>query len=473
MDFSRTLSETQIEAIHLAAAEILEERGVRILDMHVLNACKQSGAKTDAASGVVRFPRSLLGELLVQAPSSYQVAGIGERTYEVGGALQWGLAIVTDPWIIDYETHRPRRPCLEDVRRHTIIAQRMEHVAGISRMDFPVSDVEGPASSLRALETHLLHTTKHYYFPSASPESNRQWLEIMRIVAGDREPAAMRLFSVMVAVISPLVISGVNADLLRLAIEYNAPVVPTICPMAGSTSPYTLAGTLVLGHAENLAMAALTQIMKPGHPFLYAFGPSVMDLRTGQDLYYTLDKVLWKIASVQLAKYVNLPVTAECGGTMTFRYDVQNGAEGMLFMLAAVASGANVLAGFGSCYTAVGMSAEMMVIQEAWMQAARFLMRGIGTDDARLGLESIRTAGPGGAFLTDALTLELMHGGEFFADDLFDRTPAEQEGKSMLERAHKKVDELVSGFVSPVPPAIQEQLRRYCHDECRRLEKSA
>jgi len=342
----------------------------------------------------------------------------------------------------------------------------MEDVAAVSRMDFPVREIDGPASSLRALETHLLHTTKHYYFPSASPESNGQWIDLMRIVADGQDPAAMRLFSVMVAVISPLVLSSVNADLLRLAVEYDAPVVPTICPMAGSTSPYTRASTLVLGHAENLALAALTQLLKPGHPFLYTFGPSVTDLRSGRDLYYTLDKVLWKIAAVQMARALNLPVSAECGGTMTFRYDPQNGMEGFLFMLAAVASGAHLLAGFGSCYDAVGMSGEMMLIQEAWLEAVRHLQQGIRTEEARLGLDNLRAAGPGGDFLTDALTFDFMHGGEFFSQELFDYTPAEQSGKSLLERAHERMEALTGTYTSPVPGRIQESLRRYFFDLC-------
>jgi trimethylamine--corrinoid protein Co-methyltransferase len=217
-------------------------------------------------------------------------------------------------------------------------------------------------------------------------------------------------------------------------------------------------------------MAALTQILKPGNPFLYAFGPSVMEMRSGHDLYYTMDKVLWKIAAVQLARSYNFPVSAECGGTMTFRYDTQNGMEGAMFMLAAVASGANVLSGFGSGYTAMAMSAEMMLIQTAWMDTARFLTDGMEVDDLHLGLENIKRAGPGGDFLTDDLTLRYMHGGQFFVSDLFDHSPCGQEGKGMLQRAHQRVEQLITSRASPVPHDIQENIRRFFHDLCANLE---
>ena len=470
MNFAQVLSPGQIEQVHHAAEEVLEGTGFKVMDDEALRRCAAAGARVGGADGIVRLPREMLRALIEQAPSSYTIAGLDGTAHEVGGGTPGGLAIVTDPWIIDYDTRRPRRPCLEDLRRHTIIAQRMGHVAGMSRMDYPVTDVEGPASSLRAWEMHLLHTAKHHWFIPATPASNRQWLDIVRILARGGEPRGKRLFTACMAVKSPLTVTDINADLIRLACDHDAPVYPTVCPMAGSTGPHSLASMLVLGHAENLFVAALTQILKPGHPVIYAFGPSIMEMRSGHDLYYTLDKVLWKIAAVQLAHYCKLPAVAECGGTMTWRYDPQNGMEGSMFMLAAVASGADLLAGFGSCYCAMGMSAEMMVIQEAWMEAAQFLARGLRTDELHLGVANIAEAGPDGSFLTDDLTLRYMRGGEFFANDLFDLSAASVESPGMLERAHEKVEALVADFESPVPHDVQENLRRYFHDECARLE---
>jgi trimethylamine--corrinoid protein Co-methyltransferase len=218
-------------------------------------------------------------------------------------------------------------------------------------------------------------------------------------------------------------------------------------------------------------VALLAQMAKRESPVLYASGLSVVDLRNAGDLYYTLDKVLWKIASVQLARAERMPAMAEAGGTMTFRFDPQCGAEGMLFMLAAQASGAHRLSGFGSCYNALGISAELMVIQEAYLRAARHLHRGILTDDTRLATASLRRAGPGRHFLDDDLTLKLMRSDEFFRDPIFDLSGAGAQGLSMLDRAHERVERLVAGFKTPVPPGVDEALRRYFHDRCARQER--
>lgn len=463
------LSESQIEEIRKATEDILENVGFKVSHKDILRRCRAAGAKVDETSGNVRILAPLLKELLAQVPSSYNIASSDGNIRQIGGDNQYCHAIVTDPWIIDYKTQKPRRPCLEDVRRHTIIGQKLEYVIGMSRMDFPVTDVEGPASSLRALEEFILHNNKHIFVYVTSFESFNQYLDIGRILLQGKDLKKSNLMSVAVGIVSPLSLPDLNAELLLSTCAHNFSVIPTICPMAGTTSPYTLASTLLLGNAENVFIAALSQIINPGNPFLYTFGPSVSNMHSGHDMYYTIDKVLWKIAGVQLAHSYNIPVVSECGGTMTYRYDQQNGAEGILFMFSAFASKANILSGIGSCYNAIGMSAEMMLIHTAWLEAVKFLTRGINTDIIHLGVENIKNAGPGGNFLTDDLTLKFLRGGEFFANDLFDYSDGFEYGIPLLERAHQKVEEMVKGFKSPLPENVQEDIHRYFHDKHKKM----
>jgi trimethylamine---corrinoid protein Co-methyltransferase len=464
----KVLTEAQTERIRGAAWDFIERQGFVVQHEGLLALARARGAKVDEVSGRVRVPRSLAGELMASVPSRYTIGNILGETWEVGGENQYGTAIVTDPWIIDYQTREPRHPCLEDVRRHTIIAEQLEPVVSISRMDYPVTDVPGPTSSLRALETHLLHHTRHYQVMAASLESFEQWLQIAYILAGGGDVS--RLISAGIATGSPLVLNQLNGELLERSVGKGFAIIPTVCPMAGSTAPYSLAGTLLQSHIEVLMVALITQVLRPGHPVEYVSGLSVTDLRNGADLYYTLDKVLWKNAAVQLGLAEQMPVGAECGGTLTHRYDPQAGAEGMLFMLAAHASGAHRIAGFGSCHNAVGMSAEMMVIQQAWFSAAKHLTRGIRTDDVRLGVASLARVGPGGQFLDDNLTVELMRSDEFFRDQVFDLSGGHGDGRPMLERAHDRVESLLADYQSRVPEDIQENLGRHFHDLYRIIE---
>ncbi|MFH1567950.1 MAG: trimethylamine methyltransferase family protein [Gemmatimonadota bacterium] len=456
----KQLSDGQVVQLQAAAERLLGETGFRLQHPELLARARRAGAAVEEASGRVRLPAPLLGELLSQAPREYTIAGAGGFARQVGAGARQCLAIVTDPWILDYGTGRLRHPGLADVRRHTRIAQRLDEVAAISLMDYPVTDVAGPDSNLHALETCLLNHSKHIYVLAASEESLARYLELGDLLRAAGTPAGP-LMTAGVAVLSPLTLTGMNAGLLQTACARGLPVVPTVCPMAGSTGPYSKVGTLLLGHAENLFMAALTQILQPGHPFLYAFGPSITDMRRGEDLYYTLDKVTWKLAGARLARHCGLPSSAECGGAMSCGYDPQAGAEGALFMAAAWESGAEVLAGIGSCCNAVGMSAEHMILQTAWLAAARHLGRGLG-DGLEAALRSIGRVGPGGQFMDDELTLERLRSDEFFRHELFGYG---EEGGSMLARAHARAEELGAGEDSPLPTGVEEEIRRYFRDE--------
>ena len=458
----QTLTAGQLEQIRAATERVMETTGFAVQHEGLLKKAKGAGAEVDETSGRVRLPAPLFRELLSLIPPTYTVRNILGESWHIGGRAQYGLAIVTDPWIIDYETQQPRRPSLEDVRRHTIVAQKLEPVVDVSRMDFPVTDCEDATSSLRALEVHLLNHTLHYSVLAATLESFDQWMQIARILC--RGEDAADLISSGIAVDSPLTLSPLNGELLLRSVEAGFVIVPTICPMAGATAPYSLAGSLLQANVEALCVGLMAQLVSPGARFLYTVGLSVTDMRTGRDLYYTMDKVLWKLAITQLGLSYGLPTGAECGGTLTCRYDQQSGAEGMLFMLAACASGAHLLAGFGSCHNANGMSGEMMVIHDAYLRAARFLARGIRTDEKRLAVESIEKVGPGGHFLTDDMTLELLRSDEFFRDDIFDFSGGYEGRRPLLERAHERVEELVADYQSPVPGGVQEGLRRYFHD---------
>ena len=458
------LTDQEIERIKTGTEKLIEGIGFQVFDEGLRQKAGKAGAIVDDQEQTVRIPAELLRDLLTKVPGSYPIRGIDGTEYVIGGGKQHISAIVTDPWIIDYETHTPRRPSLNDVKINTILTQRNPKVAQVSRMDFPVTEYDDASSSLRALEIHLLNHAKHYAVYVASLESFYQWLDIGNLIAPNGNIKDSGLMSVAVAVVSPLVLTDINAELLLRATENGFAVIPTICPMSGATSPYHKAASLLQGNVENIFLAAMTQILNPGNPFLYGFGPSVSDMRSMQSLYYTMDKALWKVASVELAKSYGIPVLGECGGTLSHRYDMQSGAESMLFMMFAQNAGSDMLSGLGSCYNANGLSSEMIVIQSAWLEAAEYLSCGIGFDFFEEGIHSIKEQGHGGHFLMDDLTLKLMRSREFFFSDVFDMSGGYASSPSMLEKAHLKVEELTENFVSSVPENVQETLRRYFHD---------
>ena len=232
--------------------------------------------------------------------------------------------------------------------------------------------------------------------------------------------------------------------------------------MAGTTSPCSVAGTALLSNVEALAPVLIAQAYKPGHPVLFGFGPSATDLRTGHDLYYKAEKVLFKGMACQLGKFYRLPVSGEAGGAMTCRPDVQNGAEGMAYLLASHLGGQNLIGGVGSMDNANGMSGEQIIMQCGLIDMAEYLGRGVDVTDSKLACDSIQSVGPGGNFLTEDLTIALMRSDEFFESRHFDLSGGyEPDAPGMYEKAHQEADQLVADYRSRVPERVVAAVKQY------------
>ncbi|MDW7656547.1 MAG: trimethylamine methyltransferase family protein, partial [Bacillota bacterium] len=283
----KVLDEAQILNFKAMTETLIEQTGFRVASAELLSRAERAGAAVNKKAQVIRFPAQMLHDLLQKAPARYTVRGCDGSTCCIGGGRPSVSAIVTDPWIIDSRTREPRRPCLDDVRTNTILAQRHDMVSCVSRMDYPVTDDDGPWSSQRALLLHLLNHTKHNMAYVSSEQDLELWLQIGEILARGKQLSGSGLLSFAVAVRSPLTLSALNCRILLEATARRLPVIPTICPMAGTTAPYDVASTLLLANAECVFLAALTQLLQPGNPFVYMVGPSVCNMRTGGDQYYT------------------------------------------------------------------------------------------------------------------------------------------------------------------------------------------
>jgi len=199
-------------------------------------------------------------------------------------------------------------------------------------------------------------------------------------------------------------------------------------------------------------------------PIAYSIGNGVTDFRTGHTIFYPAEKMLWKIASGQMARFYGLPIEGEATGSMVGRCDTQNGIEHALHMLPSVLAGGGMFNGLGSCYNACGMSAEMVMIHSDLARLIARLRQGIEVTDRTLGVESIVQVGPGGHFLEEPLTLENLRSGEFFTDGCFDRLGERSPNRfedGILARAHERVEALLASHAPAVPGNVIEAVQRW------------
>lgn len=290
------------------------------------------------------------------------------------------------------------------------------------------------------------------------------WLGLLDILQDeyrwqDGDPIA----SIASAVTSPLQLDQINCDLIEIATKKGFPLTSTVCPMAGATSPYSVTGAALISNVEALLVIIVAQVLKPGHPCFHTGGASsVMDMRTGHDLYYKAEKMKFKLLSCQLSNFYEVPHAGETGGSLTYRHDMQNGVESMSQILSSVLGGQAWFGGLGSLGNANGMSAEQMIIQNELLSMVEYYKRGVDLKNLDRDYESIKQIGIGGNYMMDDLTLENLGSDEFFESDIFDLTGIYKEKTaSIYEKAHQKVNEIVKNHKPVLSEKSQENIKAF------------
>ena len=119
----------------------------------------------------------------------------------------------------------------------------------------------------------------------------------------EREPS---LFSI-INTNSPL---KLDQPMLQGILEMSARnqiICVTPFTLAGAMAPVTVAGALVEQNAEALAGLVMTQIVRPGSPFIYGGFTSNVDMKSGAPAFGTPEYMKAAIIGGQLARHYGLP----------------------------------------------------------------------------------------------------------------------------------------------------------------------
>ena len=381
-------------------------------------------------------------------------------------------SLVTDPYIIDYR-EGPRRPRLEDISRHARLGDALPLVEQIHLMDDTIPDLDGAVSVLKALEAFVANTTTCYHCAPGDLTSTRYWIDIAEIMSGGslkKNP----ILAAYVPSVSPLILTDQNMKQFRMFLEADVLCQAGPCAIAGATAPYTVAGLVVQSWAEFLSMVVAVQLIKPGAPVVGGGGGAhYMDMRLGESMYSGVSKALASAAINELCAWLDIPTSSGNLSTLCSNYGVQNGMESAMGALVTFFARANRYGGLGSLANACGMSAVQMVLHHDLIEMLERIRRGIDSSEEKLGVESIVSAGPGGDFLTDPLTLRYLRSDEHFYASCFEQCVGTRDEKTMAQRAHERAEDLISSHEPAVPGDRLEQVHRYVETELSKIAGGA
>jgi trimethylamine--corrinoid protein Co-methyltransferase len=316
----QVFTDVEIEKIHGTALKILHQVGVKVEHKGLRDKMSKFGAKVDHQNEMVYLAPKLIDEVLQLAPKTVKLHCLDGKVLEIGGDSRHYGSIVTDPFILDYH-EGPRRPRLSDIIRHTRLGDALPLISFMYRMEMSCSDVPDSLANLKTLEAFVTNTTKHMLFFPSSAESAQLIIEVGEILAGNRTLAEFPLMTIGVPITSPLFLAHDCAEMLKLAVAKGCPITCIVCPQAGATSPFSIAGTLMQTHIENLFLIAAVQALQPGAPVFYRADPSNMHRVTGNDYYCPPERPLYRLGGNELGRYIGLPRDGGFGTTAVHRMD--------------------------------------------------------------------------------------------------------------------------------------------------------
>jgi trimethylamine--corrinoid protein Co-methyltransferase len=236
-------------------------------------------------------------------------------------------------------------------------------------------------------------------------------LDIASMVAGGLKELKAKPFVSVIAsfAISPLRLCTHSTLIMQEATRHDIPVALSCAPMAGVTSPITMAGTLIQTHAEQLAGIALCQMTNPGAPVLYGGIPGRANLWNLGYQGGSVECGMMNAAVHQLANYIKVPNYNSSGLTDAKIPDAQAGWEKATTTLLAAMAGSNYVhhaAGMLNCMITVAH--EQFVIDDEIIGLCGKVLAGIPTDPEYLALDVIDSAARGGDFIKSAHTMKHM-----------------------------------------------------------------
>jgi trimethylamine--corrinoid protein Co-methyltransferase len=444
------LSRNELERLDAAALAVLADVGVSMPSARARQALVEQGAVVDDAR--VRLSPDLVGRLVALAPSRLTLgarAGVPLVTGERSLLTTDGCCVE----IYDLESGEKRGTTAEDVATISRLVDAMPEIdfcwPAVSAQDRP-AEVRG----LHELYLALANTGKHVQTVTVvEPELAEVAVQMARAVAGSAEALrAAPPVSALLGTVTPL---GNDAGTLEAGLvfaEAGIPIGFVTMPMGGSTTPITMAGSLVVAIVEALSAVCVVQAAFPGAPVFICFIPSVMDLKTGDFTGGAPEDTIMGAAVGDVGQFYGLPTQCGINSSGAKEPGWQAALDDTTTTFLSLAAGVDMLTGVGMVSGGRIFSYEEMALAADTVTRAREIAAGIdlsGLDDGREGVAPADAAGEERLGVAP-LVVDQPH-----------RYWAGGGRETAVDRAHERVARLVAEHrPPPLDAAVDAELRR-------------
>ncbi len=452
----RVLSDEAVREIHYATLEIFEKIGVDMQDPQGRELLLEAGAWE--SGGRLRIPERLLADALATTPSRIPMYNrLGELTMPLElGKVFFGTGSDTI-FTLDANSGERRRARVQDVEDIARLTDALKNIDFVMSMGVP-SDVPVADVFLHEFVRMIRGSVKPNVYTASDRRDMEDIYRISVAVAGSEQALQEKPFLLHYAEpISPLLILEESLQKIIFCAEKGIPSAYIPSPNPGGGGPITLAGAIALGNVECLVGLIVSQLVRPGAPYLYGMNTAALDMKTTIVSYGSPEWSLGMAAWTELARYYGLPVWGYGGATDSKLVDAQAGIEATFSIYNAFLSRCTLVHDVAYIEYGSTSSMGMLVIADEIIDMVGRFMRGVPVNRETLALEVIGRARPGSGFLADDHTLENFRWFQW-APSVIDRKRYdlwEKAGsKDMFQRANERARDILSRHA--VPPLTAE-----------------
>ena len=398
------LSDDQVQVIHDASMDVVEEVGVEFRCDDALALWRDAGAAVDGAR--VRLDREHLMALVGTAPSSYtMVARDPTHTVTVGNGKTIFTPSYGAPYVLGLDgTRRPGT--LEDFKNFT----KLNHLSPALHMSGGVvcepMDVPVPKRHLYMTQNLLTYSSKPFMGAVTSKERAEDSLYMAGIVFGQDVVRDTTVMTCLANGNTPLVWDKTMLDSVRVFAAANQATLFSPFVLGGASTPASTVGAVIQVNIEALTGVAFSQLVRAGAPALYGQWVSTVSMKTGAPQAGTPEVCHMNLLTAQMARHYGLP--SRCSGSCSSSkmVDAQAGYEAARNMYGVLMAGTNfVLSTTGYLESAMCQSYAKWVLDSEQLEMMYRLGSGVSFDDLDEVLDTMREVPPGGHHLGTAHTL--------------------------------------------------------------------
>ena len=468
------LSDDEIEFIHESSLKVLEQIGVEVMSAEGRELLLHAGATPGKADDVILIDRGMVEECLKTTRNSFKLhARNPDNTIEFGTDQICFAPVGSAPHSSDLD-HGRRSGNHSDYRDFLRLAQQLNIIHLTSGYPVEPIDIHPSIRHIECLIDFAVLTDKVFHAYSLGRQRNLDALEIIKIARGlddeqlSREPSLLTIINSN----SPL---RLDANMVTGIIEMslrNQVVVLTPFTLSGAMAPVTLSGALTQQNAEVLSGLVISQITRPGAPFVYGAFTSNVDMRSGAPAFGTPEYMKAALASGQLARRYRLPFRSSNTNAANC-VDAQSAYESVFSLWGAINGHAHfILHAAGWMEGGLTASFEKFVLDADMLQMISEYMLPIPIDEEEVGIDAMIQAGHGGHFFGTDHT-QKRYRDAFYTPMISDwrnfETWSEAGSPQAMEHANTLYKALLAEYEEPpIDPAVREQLEDY---RVRRIEQ--